>query len=132
LGVVANATERAVRGENQKAKTDAIYRASLRGDSTHIRSHAESVALELLKGGIRAEPGKRKVVETRNAIERGWNAVGKLLAEDGRQDLADDIKRFIERMPPPRTEKEMTAAALLSKVREQKVREKYSTRRAIL
>jgi type IV secretory pathway VirD2 relaxase len=34
LGVEANTTERAVRGETRKAKKDGIYRASQRGDST--------------------------------------------------------------------------------------------------
>src|SRR6202162_1654048 len=38
LGIAANATERAVRGESRTHKTDAIYRATLRGDSTHIRN----------------------------------------------------------------------------------------------
>ena len=50
LGVEANATERAVRGEGRKAKKDGIYRASLRGDSTYVRAQAEAVAAELLKG----------------------------------------------------------------------------------
>ena len=39
LGVAANATERAVRGETRSAKKDGIYRASLRGDSS---SHADT------------------------------------------------------------------------------------------
>ena len=45
LGVEANATERAVRGEIRKAKKDGIYRASLRGNSIYIRAQAEAVAL---------------------------------------------------------------------------------------
>ena len=59
LGVEANATERAVRGETRKAKKDGIYRASLRGDSTYVRAQADAVAAELLKGNVRVEPGKR-------------------------------------------------------------------------
>ena len=34
LGVEANATDRAVRGETKKAKKDGIYRAGERGEST--------------------------------------------------------------------------------------------------
>src|SRR6202140_2909016 len=44
LGVAANATERAVRGEPRKAKTDSIYRAEQRGVSHHSLGRAESVA----------------------------------------------------------------------------------------
>src|SRR5580704_11318730 len=72
LGVEANATERAVRGETRKAKKDGIYRASLRGDSTYVRAQAEAVAAELLKGDLRAEPGKSRLIDTREKIERGW------------------------------------------------------------
>src|SRR5271167_4579921 len=50
LGVQANATERAVRGETRKAKKDGIYRASLRGDSSHLRAQLEAVAAEQLNG----------------------------------------------------------------------------------
>src|SRR5437762_1770342 len=78
LGVAANATERAVRGETRKAKKDGIYRASLRGESTYLRAQAEAVAAELLKGSIRVEAGKRKLVETRRAVEDGWRSVANL------------------------------------------------------
>jgi hypothetical protein len=46
LGVEANATERAVRGANRTTKRDGIYRAMLRGQSTHMRARAEVVARE--------------------------------------------------------------------------------------
>src|SRR5271167_809890 len=49
LGVEANATERAVRGESRKAKRDGIYRARLRGDSAYVREQAEAVSVEFLK-----------------------------------------------------------------------------------
>src|SRR6202042_2020076 len=49
LGVEANATERAVRGESRTAKKDGIYRASLRGDSTYVRAQAEVAAGEIGK-----------------------------------------------------------------------------------
>ena len=106
LGVEANATERAVRGETRKSKKDGIYRASLRGDSTYVRAQAEAVAAELLKGNTRAEPGKRTLVETRRQVENGWHSVANLLAKDGHRDLADDVRRFVDRMPAPQTEKE--------------------------
>jgi hypothetical protein len=113
LGVEANATERAVRGEGRKAKKDGIYRASLRGDSTYIRAQAEGVAAELLKGNVHTEPGKHKLAATREAVEGGWLSVANLLARDGHQDLARDVQRLVERMPAAKTEREWIAAEVL-------------------
>ena len=117
LGVEANATERAVRGETRKAKKDGIYRASLRGDSTYVRAQGEAVAAELLKANSHVEPGKRTLVETRRIIESGWRTLADNLAKVGHQDLARDVQLFVERMPPPRTEKELIAARLLERTR---------------
>jgi hypothetical protein len=128
LGVEANATERAVRGETQKAKKDGIYRASLRGDSAYVRAQAEAVAAGLLKGNTRLEPGKRKLVETRKAVEDGWRSVANLLAKDGKQDLAKDVQRFVERMPPAITDWEQISAELHRRTREPRVRDKHPTR----
>jgi hypothetical protein len=117
LGVEANATERAVRGEYRKAKKDGIYRACLRGDSTYVREQAEAVAAELLKVNNQVEPGKRTLVETRRMIKSGWRILSDNLAKDGQQDLAHDVQLFVQRMPPPRTEKELIAETLLERTR---------------
>ena len=123
LGVEANATERAVRGETRKAEKDGIYRASQRGDSTYVRAQAEAVAAELLKRNARAEPGKRTLVETRRQVENGWHSIAVLLSNDGHHDLANDVQRFIDRMPKPMTEHELIADKLTGKIHMQKVRE---------
>jgi relaxase-like protein len=117
LGVAANATERAVRGETTKAKKDGIYRATLRGDSTYVRAQAEAVAAELVKRNVPLEPGKRTLVETRRHVESGWLNLAVNLANDGHQDLASNVQLFVDRMPPPRTEKELIAARLLERTR---------------
>ena len=128
LGVAANATERAVRGQTQKAKKDGIYRASLRGDSTYVRAQAEAVAAELLKGNIRVEPGKRKLVETRRVVEDGWRSVANVLAKEGRPDLASDVRRFVDRMVPPRTDRETVAYELRQRIRDPRVRDQHPAR----
>ena len=117
LGVAANATERAVRGESRKARTDGIYRASLRGDSTYIRVQAEAAAAELLKGDVRTDRGKRKLISTHLAIKRGWRDVALLLARDGKGGLASDVTRYAEGMPAPQTEREQLLVSLHSHVR---------------
>jgi Relaxase/Mobilisation nuclease domain len=118
LGVEANATERAVRGETRKAKKDGIYRASQRGDSTYVRAQAEAVAAELLKGNARIEPGKGTLVETRRRVENGWRSVASLLVKDGHHSLASEVTQFLEQLPPPRTERERLRTALIGYTRE--------------
>lgn len=118
LGVEANATERAVRGETRKAKKDGIYRASQRGDSTYVRVQAEAVAAELLKGNVRVEPGKRTLVETRHQVESGWRSIASRLAKDGDHDLASDVRRFVDRMQPARTDQEWLAEQLRGHLRQ--------------
>jgi hypothetical protein len=125
LGVEANATERAVRGETRKAMKDGIYRASLRGDSTYVRGQAEAVTAELIKGNVRVEPGKRTLVETRRRVESGWLNLAISLANDGHKDLAHDVQRFVDHMPRTQTEREIITAKLLGTVREQKIRERF-------
>jgi hypothetical protein len=117
LGVEANATERAVRGESRKPMKDGIYRAGLRGDSTYVRAQSEAVAADLLKANSHVQAGKRKLLETRQIVETGWRILVGNLAKDGREDVAREVQLFVDRMPPPQTEKELIAARLLERTR---------------
>ena len=78
---------------------------------------APHLAAELLKTNSHVEPGKRTVAETRRIIEGGWRALADDLAKVGHQDLAREVQLFVERIPPPRTEKELIAARLLVRTR---------------
>jgi hypothetical protein len=127
-GIAANATERAVRGEIRTRKTDGIYRATLRGDSTHTRARAEAVAAELLRGELRVERGKSKLVETRKEVERGWQATSDILLSQGRPELAAQVCRFVGQMPPPQTEKEQLAHVLAERAHKSRVRDRPITR----
>ena len=127
-GIAANATERAVRGETRKAKKDRIYRASLREDSTYVRARVEAVAIEIPKDSAREEVGKRKLIETRNAVEGAWRSVASQLSKDGHVALADDIRRFLERMPPARTEREWIAQELGQRALERRVSDQQRSR----
>ena len=117
LGVEANATERAVRGECRKSKKDGIYRANLRGDSTYDRVHTEAVAAKLHKENGSLESGKRTLVETRLKVESGWRNLADSLAKQGHHGLSRDVQLFADRMPPPQTEKELIAARVLERTR---------------
>lgn len=106
LGVAANATERAVRGENRSTRKDGVYRANLRGDSSYIRAQMEAIVAEHHAGGARAEP-KRALWEARSQIVKGWNAVAERLTRGGERGLAGDIIGFIDAMDQPRTDREL-------------------------
>jgi hypothetical protein len=123
LGVPANATERAVRGENRSPKLDGIYRAEQRGESWRVRARAEEVGRELFRGRLRTEPGKQILIETRKAIERGWWAASEILAAQGQRELAKEVMQFVGRMPPPRTDREMIAGELRNHSRGARARE---------
>lgn len=123
-GIAANATDRFVRGETKPYKLDGIYRPMRdpKRYSTHMQNRAESVAAELMKGNLRVEAGKSKLVQTRRDVERGWRAVSDILVSEGQSELAAQVERFVDQMSPPRTEKEQLAASLLERARELRVR----------
>ena len=117
LGVPANATEQAVRGETQKSTLDSIYRADQRGVSHHTWERAELVARELYGGGLRIEPGKARLLETRRDVERGWHAVSDILVARGLPELASRVRQFVAGFRPPTTEREEVAATLRNRAR---------------
>jgi hypothetical protein len=72
LGVAANATPRHVRGETRPRKSDAVYRAMSRGESTHFRKRVEAVHGELVKGK-RSNQVKRNCCErAKKCVVDGW------------------------------------------------------------
>jgi hypothetical protein len=124
LGVAANATPRYVRGVTIPRKSDGIYRASKRGESTHIQKRVEAVARELTAGKLQIEPGKEKLLRTREEVRRAWLAVSDTLSRNGHAELAMQVRRYVEEMPRPGTEKEYIAARMLAwRPREPQIRE---------
>jgi hypothetical protein len=126
LGVPANATQRYVRGERSPRKSDGIYRACLRGESTHMHERAESVARDLSHGGVPVEPGKRKLVGTHEAVRRAWWTVSEILVRDRQPELAAQVRRFADQMPDPMTEREWIAGKLIERMRTSRAREGQS------
>ena len=123
LGVPANATQRYVRGETGPRKSDGIYRASLRGESMHMRERAESVARDLAHGGVLVEPGKRKLIETHEAVQRAWWTVSEILVRDRQPELAAQVRRFADELPAPMTEREWLSAKLIERAHIPRARE---------
>ena len=128
LGVPANATERAVRGNTKTPKRDGIYRAILRGASTHFRERVHDVARETPQANQQAEPGQAKLQETRNRILQGWQAVSAVLMKEGERELARDVARFVQRMPSPATENQLIAEQLRKQAAVIRARDEARTR----
>ncbi len=116
LGVAANATPTALRGRLEASKPDGIYRALKRGQSTFIRRKVEGVAEELRRGLLAPEPGRRKLLDTRAMVVKGWEAAAALLRANGQEALAKDVEVYVQRMPAVVTEKERVAKGLLSQL----------------
>jgi hypothetical protein len=123
LGVAANATPRFVRGEITPQKPDGIYRARARVESTHWQKRVNAVAQELVRNKLQVEPGKAKLIRTRQEVHRAWLAVSDTLAHQGHPEIAAQVRRYVEQMPKPLTEKEYIATKLLEHAREPPVRE---------
>jgi len=126
-GVAANATERAVRGVTTPQKTDGIYRAAQRGASTHWRERAGLVAQQIAHGGLEAEPGKARLLETRRDVVRGWSEVADDLVIQGHVELAQLVRGFVKQLPPVRTDQEWMRDRMLeqAKSRGDRQQERY-------
>jgi hypothetical protein len=127
-GIAANATERAVRGESRTRKPDKIYRATLRGESTHARARVESVAADLLNGNLRVESGKSTLMTTRKEVERGWRAMSATLVAQGHPELAAQIDRFLRQMAPARTDRELIAEEMQQRARQRDIADRPHSR----
>lgn len=123
LGVAANATPRFVRGEVTPQKLDGIYRARARVESTHWQERVNAVAQELVQGKLQVESGKAKLIRTRKEVRRAWLTLSDALTHQGHPEIATQVKRYVEQMPKPLTEKEYIATKLLERAREPRVRD---------
>lgn len=105
-GVDANATERVVRGSTHQNRKVGIYRAAQRGESTFLRQR--ELEFDRNPGGIAAKErvAKEQLVRSREQVELGWLALADVASRDGLQDVAGQIRRFVQRLPSVRTDRE--------------------------
>jgi hypothetical protein len=104
VGIAANATERAVRGEVRTPKKDGIYRAAQRGLSTRQMQAVrdwDDRSIEFLR---RFDRGRQTLQRTRAAVVTGWRSIARELEEAGNHGLADAVTGFVEQMPSPTTD----------------------------
>ena len=88
LGVAANATERAVRGNPKSSTPDGIYRANERRVSTSVRKHANAGEYSKFAEALARE----RLSNTRAEVVQGWRALSKSLTVAGDYPLAERIE----------------------------------------
>lgn len=105
LGLAANATERAVRGESRTSKRTEIFRAGQRGDSTHLRARR---LIALRQGGTNVLDRNARAVlsRTRQYVVESFRALAIKFQREGDFELADATQDFIDRMGPVRSEQD--------------------------
>lgn len=121
LGIGANATERAVRGETKTHKSDGIFRAAERNSSTHMHERQQQMLQELALGTRAADEGSARLKATRMEVVNGWRRVAAQLATSGDRGLASRIRAFVAGMPPPQTDKELMIDQLRTSVRTRRI-----------
>jgi hypothetical protein len=134
-GVAANATPRQIRGQVKTPSKDPIHhrlramrafqnlpanqRAGRRPppESTFFRRRVESVAKDLQARRATPDPGRERLFVTRGQIEADWLVTIDALRHQGEQALAKQVERFVNSMPPVRTDRERIAAGLREALR---------------
>jgi hypothetical protein len=109
LGVDANATERAIRGQTKTRKSDGIYRADQRGQSTHVSRRRREVMRLLSSDEIKGHDARSALESTRRTVSAGWRGLAETLDARGDHKFAEQVRFFDSRMPPVRSEKDWLA-----------------------
>ncbi|MGO9684539.1 MAG: relaxase/mobilization nuclease domain-containing protein [Beijerinckiaceae bacterium] len=107
LGVAANATERAVRGETKTHRSDGAYRAAQRAGSAHPQDREQRILREWSAGTLKWGDGDVKLANTRQEVVDGWRGVSARLKADGDLELGQSVDLFLAQMPPAKTKKRL-------------------------
>jgi hypothetical protein len=114
-GIAANATSRSVRGQTKRAAKDVFYRTHRRGHSYSMREKLDDIGRELSATRTITDPARAKLLETRNAVIEGWNALASKLEAQGEIILGGHVRYFATHLPPVMTDRERLAAELIQR-----------------
>ncbi|RRH80839.1 relaxase [Variovorax beijingensis] len=121
-GVAANATPRQVRGQTRKPYRDAIHHRlrALRAfgqlppsdrtghrppkTSTFMRAKLENLLQALRSGRGAVDDGQEKMRNTRREVVADWRTTADALRRRGEANLAAEVDRLVDRMPPVQTD----------------------------
>jgi hypothetical protein len=107
LGVAANATERAARGETKTHRSEGAWRMEKREGSTLIQERERRILREWSEGRLTFGAGEEKLQKTREDVLEGWRAVSARLKSEGEHELGARVDSFLAHMPPAKTERQV-------------------------
>lgn len=107
-GVIAEATPRHARGVVRKSKRQAICHLDERKGSRVTQWKLQQAIRTVAAGrDLAAEaPWERVIRERQRKIRRAWNTLAAAFELAGQASLAQEIKQFVQAMPPAHTERE--------------------------
>lgn len=131
-GVQANATPAAIRGKGKSSAQSAIHQHQERlehwrtaghdgkeptskpVDSTLLEHQLEQVFEDLLNGVSPDAARKEKLTATRTSVLDGWRATESELREKGLTKEADQVLKFMQTLPPVKTDHALLKDKVLS------------------
>ncbi|MEH6433867.1 relaxase/mobilization nuclease domain-containing protein [Massilia sp. DD77] len=127
-GINANATSRAERGQSFKSMSSAEwhiqrrYKEGLRTGRASESPRAKSLrfveaAKELQDGDNKPKPWEVAMAARRRDVARDLAKNAALLRQEGDDELADQVDRFMQNLPPLDTERRQIQRALVEQVR---------------
>jgi hypothetical protein len=119
-GIAANATPRAIRGENKKKPWDGILKAQRYGESTALRDRVIGIAQELSRSKTVAEPAHDRLLETRKSLVSTWMKAAEVLDAQWEIILAGDVRYFAGHLPPVLTDRQRLAAQFIKFTQQQR------------
>jgi hypothetical protein len=119
-GIAANATSRAVGGENKKKSHERIFKAQRYGKPTVLLARVNGVAQELSRSRTVVDPAREQLLKTRESLVSTWMNAADVLDAQGEIILAGDVRYFAKHLPPVLTDRQKLAAQFIGFVRKQR------------
>jgi hypothetical protein len=119
-GIAANATPRAIRGENKKKSHERIFKAQRYGKPTALLARVNGIAQELSRSRTIVDPAREKLLKTRESLVSTWMNAADVLETQGEIILAGDVRYFAKHLPPVLTDRQKLAAQFVGFVKKQR------------
>ena len=119
-GIAANATPRAIRGENKKYPREKIFKAQRYGNSTALHDRLMGIANELSRFGNLVDPARDRLLETRRSLVSTWMKAAEVLDAQGEIILAGEVRYFVKHLPPVLTDRQRLAAQFIGFIQKER------------
>jgi type IV secretory pathway VirD2 relaxase len=119
-GIAANATPRAIRGENKKYPREKIFKAQRYGKSTALHDRVMGIANELSRSRTIVDPAREKLLETRKSLVATWMRAADVLDAQGEIILAGDVRYFVKHLPPVLTDRQRLATQFIGFIQKER------------